>query len=217
MTIKPLPLALPGWTALARIPETLYPAPPPPLTLLLHGWLGDETVTWVFASRLPKHHLLVAPRGIYEPEPGRYGWVPRLGEFPTLSRFQPAIESLLDLLEKVRENLDHALGPINLVGFSQGAALAHAFAVTHPARVAAIAGLAGFVPPGVETHLPDQPLAGKRIFLAHGTEDQTVPIEMARAGASLLQNLGASVTACEDQVGHKLGAGCFRAFGEFFA
>ncbi|NUM43855.1 MAG: hypothetical protein HUU38_04045 [Anaerolineales bacterium] len=217
MTIKPLPLALPGWTALARIPEAIYPAPPPPLTLLLHGWLGDETVTWVFASRLPKHHLLIAPRALYEPEPGRYGWVPRLGEFPTLTSFQPAIESLLDLLEKVKANLDHDPGPINLIGFSQGAALAHAFAVSHPHRVTAIAGLAGFVPPGLEPHLPAQPLAGKRIFLAHGTEDQTVPIEMARAGASLLQKLGASVTACEDQVGHKLGAKCFRALGEFFA
>ncbi|MCB9135430.1 MAG: hypothetical protein H6636_08385 [Anaerolineales bacterium] len=217
MTIKPHPLSLPGWKALARVPETLYPAPPPPLTLLLHGWLGDETVTWVFANRLPKNHLLVAPRGIYEPIPGKFGWVPRLGELPTLARFQPAVESLLDLLDQVKENLDHDPGPINLVGFSQGAALAYAFAVAHPARVAAIAGLAGFVPPDLEILVPNQPLAGKRVFLAHGTEDETIPIEIARAGVSILQKLGASVTTCEDRVGHKLGAGCFRALGEFFA
>lgn len=217
MTIKPTPLSLPGWTALARIPDTLYPAPPPPLTLLLHGWLGDETVTWVFANRLPQNHLLVAPRGIYEIEPGRFGWVPRIGELPTLARFQPAVESLLGLLEKVTAELDHAPGPIHLVGFSQGAALAYAFALAHPARVAALAGLAGFLPRETEALLPAQPLAGTRVFLAHGTEDETIPIEMARADASTLQKLGASVTTCEDQVGHKLGANCFRGFETFFA
>jgi phospholipase/carboxylesterase len=217
LTIQPLPLALPGWTALARLPETLYPTPVPPLTLLLHGWLGDETATWVFANRLPEHHLLVAPRALYEPEPGRFGWVPRLGEFPTLTSFQPAIEALVDLLGKIKANLDHDPGPINLVGFSQGAALAHAFALTHPDRVAAIAGLAGFVPEGVETLAPPQPLADKRIFIAHGTEDETVPIAIARQGVATLESLGAHVTYCEDQVGHKLSANCFRALGSFFA
>lgn len=217
MTIKPLPFSLPGWTALARIPETLYPAPPPPLTLLLHGWLGDETVTWVFANRLPQTHLLVAPRGIYEPEPGRFGWMSGVGDAPTFARFQPAIASLLDLLDKVKAELDYASGPINLVGFSQGAALAYMFALAHPARVAAIAGLAGFLPREAETLLPAQPLAGKRVFLAHGTEDEIIPIEMARMDASTLQKLGASVTMCEDQVGHKLGANCFRGFETFFA
>ncbi|GAB4580198.1 MAG: alpha/beta fold hydrolase [Anaerolineales bacterium] len=217
MTTKPTPLALPGWTALARIPESaVYPAPPPPLTLLLHGWLGDETVTWVFAPRLPKHHLLVAPRAIYEPQPGRYGWVPSLTGYPTLSDLQPAVEALLDLLGKIKAHLDHDPSPINLLGFSQGAALAHAFALTHPHRATAIAGLAGFVPPGAETLLPAQPLTGKRIFIAHGTEDETVPVAVARQGVTTLEQLGATVTYCEDPVGHKLGANCFRALGEFF-
>jgi phospholipase/carboxylesterase len=217
LTIKPIPLLLPGWTALARLPETVvYPAPPPPLTLLLHGWLGDESVTWIFAPRLPKHHLLIAPRAIYEPQPGRYGWAPDLTGYPTFAELQPAVASLLDLLDKIKTQLDYDPGPINLLGFSQGAALAYAFALTHPHRVAAIAGLAGFVPPGAETLLPDQVLTGKRIFIAHGAEDETVPVEVARQGVMTLEQLGATVTYCEDQVGHKLGANCFRALGEFF-
>lgn len=208
-------LSLDNWTLRAHIPDT--PNGPPPVTLLLHGWLGDENVTWVFASRLPKHHLLVAPRGIYEPEPGRYGWVPHLEGFPSLASFQPAIASLQDLLQKIRMKFEHNPGPINLVGFSQGAALAHAFAVTHPGRVAAIAGLAGFVPSGMELHLAQRPFTGKRIFIAHGTEDETVPVEKARQGVAILEQLGATVTYCEDQGGHKLSANCFRALGEFFA
>jgi phospholipase/carboxylesterase len=210
------PLLLDGWTARVRIPEPLYPAAPPALTLLLHGWLGDETVMWIFATRLPKHHLLVAPRAIYAPPQGGYGWVPRVDGFPTFADFQPAIQALLDLLDRLKTVVDHDPGPVNLVGFSQGAALAHAFAVSHPGRVAAIAGLAGFLPPGVEDFLPQKPLTGKRIFIAHGTEDETVPVAVTRQGVATLEQLGATVTYCEDEVGHKLGPTCFRAMGEFF-
>jgi phospholipase/carboxylesterase len=172
---------------------------------------------WIFASRLPKHHLLIAPRAIYAPPQGGYGWVPQVDGFPTLSDFRPAIESLLDLLDKIRTIVDHDISSVNLVGFSQGAALAHAFTVTHPDSVRAIAGLAGFVPPGVETYLPQQPLTGKRIFIAHGTEDEIVPVAVARQGVATLEQLGATVTYCEDEAGHKLGPNCFRAMGEFFA
>lgn len=209
---------LDGWTVRGHIPET--PGRLPPLTLLLHGWLGDEKVTWIFASRLPKHHLLLAPRGVYEPEPGRYGWVPSLNGYPTYAALQPAVVALVDLLQKIRAhhnaNFDHDPGPIHLVGFSQGAALAYAFAVTYPERVAAIAGLAGFVPEGVEAFLPQKLLTGKRIFVAHGSEDKTVPVTLARQNISTLEKLGATVTYCEDEVGHKLGANCFRALGAFF-
>lgn len=213
------PLFLDGWTARARIPESpVYPAVSlPPLTLLLHGWQGDETAMWVFANRLPKNHLLVAPRAIYAASQGGYSWVERVQGFPPFASFQTAIQSLLDLLDKIKTTLDHDPGPINFLGFSQGAALAQAFAATYPSRVGLLAGLAGFTPPGIETLLPQQPLSGKRVFVAHGTEDETVSIAIARQGIATLEQLGAKVTYCEDNVGHKLSTHCFRALGAYFA
>lgn len=212
--IESLPLE--GWVARARIPPAVINTAPPPLTLLLHGWQGDETVMWIFAAQLPRNHLLVAPRAPF-PAPSGYSWVERRADsLSPFSFFQPAIQRLLDLLEKIKSAADHDPGPINLVGFSQGAALAYAFAASHPDRVAAIAGLAGFVPPGLEALLPARPLAGKRVFVAHGTQDQTVPLETARRSVAALEALGASVVYCEDQTGHKLSARCLRAFGEFF-
>jgi len=210
-------LSLPGWTARARIPET--PDCPavilPPLTLLLHGWQGDETVMWVFAARLPQNHLLIAPRALYAAPEGGYSWVKRVQGFPPFESFQTAVQGLLDLLEKIKTAVDHDPGPVNLVGFSQGAALAQAFAVAYPKRVEALACLAGFTPPGMET-LPGKPLKGKRLFIAHGTEDETIPVAIARQNITTLEQLGAEVTYCEDNTGHKLSATCFRALGEFF-
>jgi phospholipase/carboxylesterase len=55
------------------------------------------------------------------------------------------------------------------------------------------------------------------VFIAHGTTDNLVPVEMARESANLLKQAGANVTYCEEEVGHKLSAPCFRGLEAFFA
>jgi phospholipase/carboxylesterase len=59
-------------------------------------------------------------------------------------------------------------------------------------------------------------LKGKPVFVAHGTRDETVTIESARASIEILEQAGAQVTFCEDDVGHKVSAGCLRALKDFF-
>lgn len=197
-----------------RLPE----APGPhPLILLLHGWTGDENAMWVFAGRLPANALLVAPRGLYPTPLGGYGWQPALGRaWPDLEDFRPAMEALWGLLSP--QNFPTADGgAIRLVGFSQGAALAYSLALAYPHRVDALAGLSGFAPGGVEQLIQAQPLAGKACFMAHGRRDELAPVERARQARQLLLAAGARVTYCEDDVGHKLSASCFRGLEKFFA
>jgi predicted esterase len=54
------------------------------------------------------------------------------------------------------------------------------------------------------------------VFVAHGTRDELVPIERGRHTVQTLEQAGAQVTYCEDDVGHKLSAACFRALEAFF-
>jgi predicted esterase len=75
--------------------------------------------------------------------------------------------------------------------------------------------LAGFVPSGMDAIIGARPLAGKQVFVAHGTEDELVPVDRARASIALLEQAGAVVTYCEDVVGHKVSAACSRALGKF--
>jgi phospholipase/carboxylesterase len=60
-------------------------------------------------------------------------------------------------------------------------------------------------------------LEGKPFFVTHGTKDEMVPIERARASIEILERAGAQVTYCEDNVGHKVSATCLRSLKEFFA
>ena len=103
------------------------------------------------------------------------------------------------------------------MGFSQGAALVSAMALMHPERINRIGLLAGFVPAGAEALADTRPLSGTDVFVAHGTSDEMVKIEFARRSVRLLQEAGANVTYCEDEVGHKLSVKCLRALQAFFA
>ena len=76
--------------------------------------------------------------------------------------------------------------------------------------------LAGFIPSGLEELVPKRPLEGKEFFVAHGTKDETVTIDRARHSVVLLEQAGARVTYCEDEVGHKVSAHCVIALKNFF-
>jgi phospholipase/carboxylesterase len=191
---------------------------PHSLILMLHGWTGDEQSMWVFASHLPKDAILVSPRGLYPAAIGGYGWIEGTEEeWPqvTVTDFRMAIDCLLALVSSYHYPSADP-GVFSLIGFSQGAALSYAMALLAPARVHAVAGLAGFIPQGAETYIDSKPLSGKPVFVVHGTKDEVVPVSFARKSVSLLKKAGAQVSYCEAEVGHKLSSRCFSGLETFF-
>lgn len=206
-------LQLDQWVARTRQPEGSGPFP---VFLLLHGLTGDEEVMWIFASRLPRNVLIIAPRGLHSSALGGYSWLPELErQWPLIVDFRPAVNALLELLNP---NFFPAadFSNLNLVGFSQGAALAYTFGLLHAEKVHALAGLSGFLPEDAPDYILGQPLRDKRVFVAHGTQDDTVPIKRARWSVQTLKQAGAQVVYCEDDVGHKLSAACFNGLESFF-
>ena len=95
--------------------------------------------------------------------------------------------------------------------------MAGALALPYPDRIARVAILAGFVPPGVETLASPHLLDGIPVFVAHGTLDELVDIERGREAGRLFEPAGARVTFCEAEIGHKVSAGCLRGLETFFA
>jgi phospholipase/carboxylesterase len=103
-----------------------------------------------------------------------------------------------------------------LIGFSQGAALCYTLALLHPERIRALAALSGFMPGGAEDLLAKRPLAGKPVFVAHGRQDNKIPVEQARRSVALLEGSGAQVTYCESDGGHKISADCLTWLADIF-
>jgi phospholipase/carboxylesterase len=189
---------------------------PHPVLLLLHGWTGDENSMWIFAGRLPKDNLLIAPRGLHASPLGGYSWHPHHEKrWPSVEDLRPAVEALLELLSP--ETFPRGdFSTLGLVGFSQGAALVYSFSLLRPERVTALAGLSGFMAEGAAPLADGMPLKGKPAFVAHGTLDERVPVERARQAVEVLEKAGAQATYCEDEVGHKLSVTCFRGLEAFF-
>lgn len=183
--------------------------------LLLHGWTGNEESMSIFTRNLIKEHDLLSPRGFVIAQPNGYGWVQRTtGGEPDFEAYCSVAETLLGLLTTWQMQLNIPLEHFSIAGFSQGAALGLALACIVPQRVNRLAFLAGFLPPQASVSLP---LNHLRVYLAHGTQDQIVPISRAVEAAAWLKQNGAHVTFCQADVGHKLSLGCFNEFDTFLS
>jgi phospholipase/carboxylesterase len=214
--IEPTLLVDNGWTVNIQKPADPARAG---ILLLLHGWGGDERVMWIFARKLVGKYWIFAPRGTLSAPEGGYGWLPHVSlENQHLADFAGVTAELLQGIAQwgmqagvPPETLEQ---PLNVMGFSQGAALAYAIASLHPKRVGRIAALAGYLPNTSPEIFHN--LAGKKIFIAHGSQDEIVPVSYAQKAAALLQNAGAQVTYCESDVGHKLSLACLNGLETFF-
>ncbi len=134
-----------------------------------------------------------------------------------LDLLRSTAETLIRLVDEysVSVGLDASL--FDVMGFSQGAAMSNALALLHPQRIRKVGILAGFVPSGLDGLVSQRALDGKLFFVAHGTKDTMVSVDRARASIEILEQAGAKVTYCEDQVGHKVSITCLRALKKFFA
>lgn len=199
-----------GWTLRVRPAESDSPR----LLVMIHGWTGDENSMWVFARNFSPSYWIVAPRAPHRADPQGFSWrPPQPATFgrPSLEMLLPSAEALIKLADEYSASVGVKRRDFDVIGFSQGAAMVNVLGMAYPDRIRKMGVLAGFVPSGMESHIDGRVLSGKRIFVAHGTQDEMVPIDRARASIGLLEQAGASIAYCEDEVGHKLSASCLRA------
>jgi phospholipase/carboxylesterase len=173
---------------------------------------------WVFTRNLSSDFWMIAPRAPHVGDPSGFSWRPPEAESfgrPSFETLEPAAEGLIRLIDEYSASVKLEAKSFDLMGFSQGAAMVNVIGMLYPQRVQKMAVLAGFVPSGMEPLVQQKPLAGKNVFVAHGTQDQMVPVDRARASVELLEKAGAKVTYCEDETGHKLSTNCMRALEDY--
>lgn len=174
---------------------------------------------WVFTRNLPADYWIVAPRAPYSVDPSGYSW--RLPQYENMDRvsldmLRSITSELMRLVDEYAASVEIDASTFDVMGFSQGAAMSNALAFLYPNRIRKVAILAGFVPMELEGIVPQHPLAGKPVFVTHGTEDEMVTVDRARTSIKILERAGAKVMYCEDAVGHKVSANCLRALKDFF-
>jgi phospholipase/carboxylesterase len=191
---------------------------PSRLLVLIHGWGGDEDSMWVFARKVPPGTAVISPRGPYKIAETGYSWraiTPGLEGLPNFDDFRPSTKALIDFIDDWSSGNGMNFPQVDLIGFSQGAAISYSMALLYPARVRSVAALSGFIPAGGEKLIAAQLLVGKSVYIAHGRQDKMVPIEHAYNAVKLLERGGAKVTFCETDEGHKVSIACFSGLKKF--
>ena len=203
-----------GWHF--RVKQPSLETDSPRVMLLLHGHRGNENVMWILTNPLPDSYIMIAPRAPVQTGDDQYSWHEICPQWPGIETYRELAEQLLARITKWMEDNRIAVDKLDVMGFSQGATMAYALALTHPEKIGKIAALAGLIPESWKDQLDRDALQDRPIFIAHGTQDDIIPIEKSRKAAGWLKEKGAQVTFCEADTGHKLSANCFNGLGEFF-
>ena len=182
---------------------------PEGLLVFHHGRGTSERDLLGLADLLdPEQRLrVVSPRAPLQlPGSPGYHWylVPRVG-YPDPETFEAARAALAELHDELCEESGIGPGRTVLGGFSMGAVMSYATALSaeRPA-VAGILAFSGFVPTvaGWEPSPADR--TGTRAFISHGRNDPVIGIEFARRARELLGEGGLDVTYRESDLGHQI-------------
>jgi phospholipase/carboxylesterase len=169
----------------------------------VHGWLGNENVMSIFDRALPRGFAVFSPRGPEEIETGSYAWMRHLDD---TDGFRLGLAALRGFITALPAAYPVDPARLYLMGSSQGAALSLSLLLTDPPLLAGVAALAGFLPEAARAWAVPRLLSGKPVHIAHGVDDETIPVAQAREARQVLEQAGATVSYHEYAIGHKLNA-----------
>lgn len=179
-----------------------------PLLLLLHGYGSNEEDLFSFASELPNEYYVISVRAPYDLQPYGHAWyaIHFDADENKFSDNEQAIESvhlIAGFIDEIVNKYPIDTTNVNLIGFSQGAILSYAIALTFPKKIAKVVALSGYFNQEIMPEVIDtNGISHLKFFVSHGSVDQVIPVEWARKAKPALENLGLEVEYHEYPVGH---------------
>ncbi|AVB26307.1 phospholipase [Pseudomonas syringae pv. syringae] len=157
--------------------------------LLLHGVGSNEANLASLAASLPEEIEILLLRGPLQLGPQGFAWyqVNFTSDGPSFNQEQA--ESSRQLLIRFIQALPPL--PIVIAGFSQGGIMSSSVGVTQPELVAGFALLSGRMLREIEPKIaPRDQLQGVSAFIAHGQQDNVLPIDWAHEADAWLSRIG---------------------------
>ncbi|MGE0486891.1 MAG: PHB depolymerase family esterase [Gammaproteobacteria bacterium] len=178
--------AAPGRAAYSLyVPEYYEPTRRWPLIVCLHGAFGhgeEYLWTWLRVAR-SRGYLLLAPKSAG----------------PTWSILRPELDgaAILGALDEVLATCAVDPARVHLSGLSDGGTFAWLLGLAHAERFAALAPIAGVLPPGADGLLREGRGRELPLHVVHGVHDTIFPVATIRSTCALLERLGYALTYTE--------------------
>jgi phospholipase/carboxylesterase len=179
-----------------------------PAIILLHGYGSNEEDLFSFATELPDEYYVISTRAPYDLSYGSYAWYAinfdaDENKFSDLEQARSSRDIIVDFIDECVSKYAIDAENITLLGFSQGAILSSAIALSYPEKIKKVAALSGYLNKEIATedYLKNN-ISKVKFFVSHGIVDQVIPIDWARKTKPALENLGIDVLYKEYPIGH---------------
>lgn len=179
-----------------------------PLIVLLHGYGSNEEDLFSFAPELPKEYYVISVRAPFDLQPYGHAWYAihfdaDENKFSDNDEAKESVQLIANFIDEMVKEYPIDTANINLIGFSQGAILSYATALTFPEKIAKVVALSGYLNLDiVPENIDKKTISHLKFFVSHGTVDQVIPVDWARKAKPALENLGLEVTYSEYPIGH---------------
>lgn len=179
-----------------------------PLLLLLHGYGSNEEDLFSFEKELPEDYYIVSARAPFDLMYGSYAWYAinfdaDENKFSDIGQARASRDIISNFIDELTKSYPIDSANVTLIGFSQGAILSYAVALSYPEKVKRVVAMSGYLNTEIAVDdFKENDLSKLKIFASHGTVDQVIPVEWARKSMPVLENFGIEVTYKEYPIGH---------------
>lgn len=179
-----------------------------PLIILLHGYGSNEEDLFSFAPELPQDYYVISVRAPFDLQPYGHAWYAihfdaDENKFSDNDQAKESVKLIANFIDEIVKEYPIDTENINLIGFSQGAILSYATALTYPEKVAKVVALSGYLNLDIiPKNIDKETINHLKFFVSHGTVDQVIPVDWARKAKPALDSLGLEVTYKEYPIGH---------------
>lgn len=179
-----------------------------PALILLHGYGSNEEDLFSFASELPEEYYVISVRAPYDLMYGSYAWYAinfdaNENKFSDLDQARSSRDLIVNFIDECITKYAIDAENVNLIGFSQGAILSTAIALSYPEKINRVIALSGYIDLGIATeNFKEKEVSKVKFFVSHGVVDQVIPVDWARKTKPVLESLGINVTYKEYPIGH---------------
>ena len=179
-----------------------------PLLLLLHGYGSNEEDLFSFAPELPDDSYVISVRAPYDLQPYGHAWYAihfdaDENKFSDNEQAKESVKLIAHFIDEIVKKYPIDESNIALIGFSQGAILSYATALTYPEKVTKVIALSGYLNQEILPEVLDtKAISHLKFFISHGSVDQVIPVDWARKAKPALEKLDLEVEYQEYPIGH---------------
>ncbi len=192
-----------------------------PCLIMLHGYGSDEKDLFSFVSELDPQYLVVSVRAPIPMQPFGNAWYGIDYDAAGIKSYdeeqaEVSRDLIIKFVDEVIENYHADPHKITLFGFSQGAILSYAAALSFPKKISQVVAMSGYIPENLLIDkFEENDFSRLRIYSSHGSADQVVPVAWDRKTKAFLDKLKIDSQYSEFPVGHGVSPDNFKEIVEW--